>query len=148
MQVSDLPGAAIDTPDWNPNRMDQAMRARLRESFERFGDIGVTVVRQTGENRYETIGGAQKLGVLRDLEVESASCVIVEADRLLDGSDGTGFGTSELLHTLDKLIDELEAMQRVHHSEHPVPPEPGERGAQLGLEHHQGSDGAILKGSL
>ena len=80
MQVTDVPVDAIDTPDWNPNQMDPAMRSRLRRSLERFGNVCPLVVRPFGDARYETVGGAQRFTALREMGFESVPCVIVTAD--------------------------------------------------------------------
>lgn len=80
MQRTDLPVQSIISPAWNPNEMDLAMESHLRESMSEFGDLGVLVVRQIGDDQYETLGGAQRLSVLQELGVESVPCVIVEAD--------------------------------------------------------------------
>ena len=80
MRVIDLPVASIRPADWNPNRMDAAMRGRLRTSIERFGIIVPLVVRAIGEGLYETVGGAQRLAVLMEMGADTALCVVVTAD--------------------------------------------------------------------
>ena len=80
MNVVDLPIDSISAPDWNPNELNERMRARLRQSIERFGFLVPLVVRRVREGRYETVGGAHRLEVLRDLGEESAACVVIDAD--------------------------------------------------------------------
>ncbi len=80
MKIADLRIDAITFAPWNANEMDAAMRAHLRRSVERFGLVVPLVVRRTGKGRYETIGGAQRLSVLRELGHATVPCVVVEAD--------------------------------------------------------------------
>ena len=53
---------------------------RLKKSLRRFGLVIPLVVRPVGDGEYETVGGAQRLSVLRDLGMQSAPCVVLEAD--------------------------------------------------------------------
>jgi ParB family chromosome partitioning protein len=80
MKVIDVPIEQIHAAHWNPNQMDEIMRSRLRRSIERFGLVVPLVVRPVAGDCYETIGGAQRLAVLKELGVDPASCVVVEAD--------------------------------------------------------------------
>ena len=80
MRVTDLPIASIRPAEWNPNRMDEAMRSRMRASIERFGIIVPLVVRAVGGGSYEIIGGAQRFTVLSETKEVSAPCVVVAAD--------------------------------------------------------------------
>ena len=114
MKVIELSVDVIDTPDWNPNEMDHAMSSRLRVSLERFGNVCPLVVRSIGEDRYETVGGAQRFAVLRELGLELVPCVVVEADdteaRLLAqalnhvvGSDDFGKRAASLRQILESV---------------------------------------------
>ena len=80
MEIIDLPMDRIHEADWNPNVMDETMRSRLRRSIERFGLVLPLVVRPTEDGNYETIGGAQRLAILRELEIDPVSCVVVATD--------------------------------------------------------------------
>jgi ParB family transcriptional regulator, chromosome partitioning protein len=80
LKVIDLPSHRIHSPDWNPNVMDETMRSRLRRSIDRFGLVLPLVVRPLGNDQFETIGGAQRLAVLKELGVGPVPCVVVEAD--------------------------------------------------------------------
>ena len=80
MHIVDLPIEAIAAAEWNPNEMDADTRARLRRSIDRFGLVVPLVVRPAGQERYETIGGAQRLTVLQEAGASAAACVVVEAD--------------------------------------------------------------------
>jgi ParB family transcriptional regulator, chromosome partitioning protein len=119
MQVIDVPIEAIDIPDWNPNEMDPVMHSRLKRSLERFGNLGVLVVRTVGDDRYETVGGAQRLAALREMRLPTVPCVVVDADdteaRLLAqalnrvvGSDDFGRRAASLRHILETVpLDEV-----------------------------------------
>ena len=82
MRIVDLPMSKITEAPWNPNAMDRPMLERLKESINRFGVVVPLVVRPMGDDLYETVGGAQRLSVLRELGMQSAPCVVVEADDL------------------------------------------------------------------
>ena len=80
MNLLDLPVKSITSPDWNPNEMDPDMTARLRRSIERFGFLAPLVVKRVGVSQYETIGGAQRLSVLRDMGADVVPCIVVDLD--------------------------------------------------------------------
>ena len=80
MNIVTLPIDQVQAPDGNPNEMDEEMRSRLRRSIERFGFVVPLVVRRAERGGYETIGGAQRLAVLRGMGVSNVSCVIAEVD--------------------------------------------------------------------
>ena len=115
--VVDLAVETIETPDWNPNEMDEDMRSHLRCSMERFGNLVPLVVRLVGDGQYQTIGGAHRLAVLRESESITAPCVVVDVDdaeaRLLSqalnhiaGSDNLGLRAQVLRDLLEKLPQE------------------------------------------
>ena len=79
MQLTEIEVQLIDESDWNPNWVDPETRARLRVSIERFELVNPLVVRQNPDGRYETIGGAQRLSILREMQVDRVDCVVVEA---------------------------------------------------------------------
>ena len=70
-----IPVELLETAEWNPNVMDEAMRRRLTESIERFGMVGPIVVRKIGDLRYETIAGADRLEVSRNLGFMEVHCM-------------------------------------------------------------------------
>ncbi len=78
MEIVDLPMNSIIAAQWNPNEMDWDMLSHLRRSIQRFELLVPLVVRKVGDNRYETIGGAQRLSILRELGMTTAPCVVVE----------------------------------------------------------------------
>lgn len=117
MKVVDVPIQQIHAAAWNPNQMDEAMRARLSYSIQRFGLVVPLVVRPVGDNQFETIGGTQRLAVLQELEIDSVPCVGVEADdanaRLLaqalnriQGQDDLGLHAELIREVLQSLPQE------------------------------------------
>ena len=111
MNILDLPIDSIIPAPWNPNEMDPDMLSRLRHSIQRFALVVPLVVRLVGDDVYETIGGAQRLSVLKELGMESAPCVLVQVNdaeaRLLGqalnhiaGSDNLGLRAEVLREIL------------------------------------------------
>ena len=80
MQVIDLPMRSVAAAFWNANEMDGQMRAKLLRSIQRFCLLGPLVVREMPNGGYETIGGAQRLEVMRELGHHTVPCVVVQAD--------------------------------------------------------------------
>ena len=80
MLLLELPIESISAPDWNPTEADPTIQARLRASILKFGLVVPLVVRQVQEDKYETIGGAQRLGILEDLGFEQVQCVVVHLE--------------------------------------------------------------------
>jgi ParB family chromosome partitioning protein len=121
MKLVDVPIDQIHTAVWNSNVMDETMHSRLRRSIERFGLVVPLVVRPTGHDSYETIGGAQRLAVLQELGIDPTPCVIVEADdvnaRLLaqalnriQGQDDLGL-QAELIREVLQSLPQDEVLQ-------------------------------------
>ena len=118
MQVVDIFIRSITPADWNPNHMGDLMASRLCQSIQRFGLVVPLVVRKIGVNRYETIGGAQRLGIVQELGFSKVPCVVVNADgaeaRLLSqclnriaGEDELG-SKAELIRELLRSLPEEE----------------------------------------
>jgi ParB family transcriptional regulator, chromosome partitioning protein len=121
LEIIDLPMDRIHAADWNPNVMDETMRSHLRRSIERFGLVLPLVVRPTEDGNYETIGGAQRLTVLRELGIDPVPCVVVNADdanaRLLaqalnriQGQDDLGL-QAELVREVLQFLPQEEVLQ-------------------------------------
>ncbi len=117
MRIVDLQLEAIQEAPWNANEMEPAMEARLRHSIQRFGLVAPLVVRQLDDGAYETIGGAQRLRLLREEGKQDVVCVVVEADeaeaRLLSqalnhifGHDNPGLRAELLRKVLAQLPEE------------------------------------------
>jgi ParB family chromosome partitioning protein len=114
VKVNELPLEQLKEAPWNPNRMDEAMLQKLRESLTRFGLVPNLVVRPLEENSYEVLSGNQRLQVLRELQRSPVPCVVVElADahaRLLGqalnriaGSDDLGLRAEMLKEILNQI---------------------------------------------
>jgi ParB family chromosome partitioning protein len=121
MKIVDIPVQQIHEAAWNPNAMDAVMHSRLRRSIQRFGLVVPLVVRPVAGECYETIGGAQRLAVLKELGVGPVPCVAVEADdtnaRLLSqalnriqGQDDLG-SHAELIREVLRSLPEEEVLQ-------------------------------------
>jgi ParB family chromosome partitioning protein len=117
MKVIDVPIEQIHAAAWNPNQMDEVMHSRLCRSIQRFGLVVPLVVRPLSADCYETIGGAQRLAVLRELKIDSVPCVKVEANdanaRLLaqalnriQGQDDLGLQAELIKEVLQSLPQE------------------------------------------
>jgi ParB family transcriptional regulator, chromosome partitioning protein len=117
LEIIDFPMDRIHAADWNPNVMGETMRSHLRRSIERFGLVLPLVVRPTEDGNYETIGGAQRLAILRELEIDPVPCVVVETDdahaRLLaqalnriQGQDDLGLQAELIREVLQSLPQE------------------------------------------
>ena len=117
MQVIELPVDAVNGADWNANIMGQEMLARLRVSIQKFGLVVPIVIRPIHDGTYETIGGAQRLAVVKDLGFNTVPCLVVQADdahaRLLaqalnrvSGEDDLGLWAELLREVLEKLLQE------------------------------------------
>ena len=80
MEVVDISIRSITPAPWNPNHMDDLMASRLRRSIQHFGVVLPLVVREVAPGQYETIGGAQRLVISREMGFDQVPCLVVEAD--------------------------------------------------------------------
>lgn len=80
MDVIELSVITIEAPSWNPNSMDGDMISYLSRSIRRYGFLVPLVVRAVDNGRYEMVGGAQRLAVIKALGFKEAPCVVVTAD--------------------------------------------------------------------
>lgn len=79
MEVIDLPIEVLKEADWNTNRSNEAMMQRLRSSIGKFGFVQNLVVRPIA-GQYEVLSGNQRIKLLRELNVTSVPCVVVNLD--------------------------------------------------------------------
>ena len=117
MKLVDLSLAQLHAAPWNPNSMQDAMLARLRESLSRYGLVQNLVARPLGDGSYEVLSGNQRLQVLREQGHCIAPCVVVDLDdvhaRLLaqalnhiQGEDDLGLRAELLRGVLDSVSQE------------------------------------------
>ena len=115
MNVQEIDVNLIDIPHWNPNWMSPGMRQHLRHSLDRFG-IFIPLVVRPQTVRFETIGGAQRLGLLREMGYVTAPCVVIEADdataRLMTQALNLIEGEDDPLKQADLLRDLLDDHSR------------------------------------
>lgn len=68
------------TPNhWNPNRMSEAMRAKLKAYLEREGFVEPLVVRPWDKG-FQILGGFHRWELARELGYETVPCVVVDVD--------------------------------------------------------------------
>jgi ParB/RepB/Spo0J family partition protein len=68
------------TPNsWNPNRMSEEMRSKLKVYIEREGFVEPIVVRPQEEG-YEILGGFHRWQIAKDLGYSTVPCVVVNLD--------------------------------------------------------------------
>ncbi|MBN4064107.1 ParB N-terminal domain-containing protein [Dehalococcoides mccartyi] len=80
MKLTEIDVHSITESAWNPNQMDQEARDRLLASIKKFEVVQPLVVRKIGPDRYETIGGAQRLSVIKELGMRTVDCIVVTAN--------------------------------------------------------------------
>jgi ParB family transcriptional regulator, chromosome partitioning protein len=79
MKTVDIDIEDLKPASWNPNRMDEDMTARLKESISRYGLVEPLVVREK-DSSYEVLSGNQRLKVLQDMNFKQVPCVVVNLD--------------------------------------------------------------------
>lgn len=68
------------TPNpWNPNRMSDAMKAKLKVYIEREGFVEPIVVRLHGDG-FQILGGFHRWGIAKELGHETVPCVVLDLD--------------------------------------------------------------------
>ncbi|MDA8064640.1 MAG: ParB/RepB/Spo0J family partition protein [Thermaerobacter sp.] len=114
MEVTDLPLAQLLPAPWNPNEMDAAALGRLAASIGRFGMVLPLVVRPVSDQRFEVLGGNQRLRLYREQKLASAPCVVVHLDdmgaRLLAQALNAVHGQDDLNKKAALIRDLLAAM--------------------------------------
>ena len=79
LTVVEIPVEKLTPNPWNPNRMSNEMRAKLKAYIQREGFVEPLVVRTLGE-RYEILGGFHRWGIARELRYDTVPCVVVNLD--------------------------------------------------------------------
>ena len=108
------------TPNsWNPNRMSEEMRAKLKVYIQREGFVEPIVVRPK-DGRFEILGGFHRWGIAKELGYKTVPCVVQNLDdrrakiRSINLSEMKGQSLPNLLanlvHDLSKelSLDDLE----------------------------------------
>ncbi len=68
------------TPNpWNPNRMSDEMRLKLKAYIEREGFVEPLVVRPKGA-QFEILGGFHRWQIAKELDYKTVPCVVVDLD--------------------------------------------------------------------
>lgn len=117
MQIVEIPLDLLKEAPWNPNRMDAATLAKLKISISRFGLVENLVVRAISDDNYEILSGNHRLRLLKEMNIKTAPCLIVEVDdakaRLLaqalnhlQGEDDIGLKAVMMEKILDSLSQE------------------------------------------
>ena len=110
-KINQLPLEQLREAPWNPNSMDTPLLAKLQRSVQRYGLTGVLVVRPLGDGTYQVLSGNQRLQVLRELQWDSAPCVMVEVKdaeaRLLAQTLNRLHGSDDLGLRAELVIDIL-----------------------------------------
>jgi ParB family transcriptional regulator, chromosome partitioning protein len=119
MEIDNLPIEALVEADWNANQVDDAVLARLRTSIKRYGLVQNLVIRPLGDH-YEVLSGNQRLRLLREMDIKTIPCVVVNVDddqaRLLSqalnrihGEDDLGL-RAEIMREILRTIPEDEVL--------------------------------------
>jgi len=73
-------GVETLTPNpWNPNRMNDAMRAKLKVYLQREGFVEPLVVRPLSDG-YQILGGFHRWEIAKELGYATVPCVVIELD--------------------------------------------------------------------
>jgi len=112
LDVVDIALDELEPAPWNANRLTPAMRRKVKRSLDRYGLVENLVVRRKDSAealRYEVLSGNHRLELLRELELATAPCVVVDLDdaraRLLaQALNRRGVDEPELYR---KLVDEM-----------------------------------------
>jgi len=79
LKITDIPVEKLTPNPWNPNRMSQEMRPKLKEYIRREGFVEPIVVRPKGDG-YEILGGFHRWSIAGELGYKSVPCVVVNLD--------------------------------------------------------------------
>jgi ParB-like chromosome segregation protein Spo0J len=113
LKITDIPVGQLSPNPWNPNRMSEPMKHKLREYIKKEGFVEPIVVRSKGEG-FEILGGFHRWSIAKELGQESVPCVVVNLDDRrakilsinLNEMKGQSLPNllSELIHDLSKEI--------------------------------------------
>ena len=79
LTITEIPVEILTPNPWNPNRLSEEMRAKLKAYIEREGFVEPIVVRRKGDG-YEILGGYHRWGIAKELGYETIPCVVLDLD--------------------------------------------------------------------
>jgi ParB-like chromosome segregation protein Spo0J len=79
LTVREIPVEKLTPNPWNPNRMSDKMRTKLKVYIQREGFVEPLVVRPMGED-YQILGGFHRWQIARELDYGTVPCVVVDLD--------------------------------------------------------------------
>ncbi len=79
LKVEQLAVERLVPNPWNPNRMSDEMRAKLKAYIDREGFVEPLVVRSKGDF-FEILGGFHRWEIARELDYKTVPCVVVDLD--------------------------------------------------------------------
>ena len=79
LTITEIPVEKLTPNPWNPNRMSEEMRSKLKAYIDREGFVEPIVVRPHGEG-FQILGGFHRWGIARDLGYPTVPCVVVDLD--------------------------------------------------------------------
>lgn len=79
LNIQELAIDKLKPNPWNPNRMSEQMRHKLKEYIKKEGFVEPIIVRLKG-NGYEILGGFHRWKIASELGYENIPCVVVELD--------------------------------------------------------------------
>ncbi len=120
--ITELRVDLLDANPWNPNRMTQEIRSKLRLNLKRDGFVAPLLVRKLGD-RYQIVNGEHRWQIAQELAYTTVPCVVLEdlddrRARILTvnlnelGGDPVPSLLAKLLHELEEQtpISELAAV--------------------------------------
>ena len=79
LTVIEIPVEELTRNPWNPNRMSDEMRAKLKAYIQKEGFVEPLVVRPL-ESGYQILGGFHRWGIAKELRYQTVPSVVVELD--------------------------------------------------------------------
>ncbi len=77
LAITELRVDLLDANPWNPNRMTEVIRAKLRLNLKRDGFVAPLLVRKLGE-RYQIVNGEHRWQIAKELGYATVPCVVLE----------------------------------------------------------------------
>jgi ParB-like chromosome segregation protein Spo0J len=79
LTVTEIPVEKLTPNPWNPNRMSDEMRAKLKAYIQREGFVEPLVVRPLDDG-HQILGGFHRWRIAQDLGYRTVPCVVVDLD--------------------------------------------------------------------